>query len=66
MYNIMNENSSDVKTEERASLSCSKATRDKVRAYMEKRQARERYRVTHDLVIEEAIECLERRDGGKK
>ena len=62
----MQENKADVRKEDRASLSVSKETRDKVRAYIDKRQARERYRVTHDLVIEEAIECLERRDSGKK
>jgi len=51
---------SDVKKEDRTSLSVSKRTRDKVMAYIEERQAIERYRVTQDIVIEEAIECLER------
>lgn len=58
----MHESTFDMKKEDRASLSVSKDTREKVRAYMEKRQAKERYRVTHDLVIEEAIECLDRHD----
>jgi hypothetical protein len=57
---------SDVKKDDRASLSVSKLTRDKVNVYVEKRQAIERYRVTHDLVIEEAIECLEYRDKKRK
>jgi hypothetical protein len=61
----MQENKADVKKEDRASLSCSKSTRDKVRAYIDKRQTRERYRVTHDIIIEEAIECLLKRDGDK-
>ena len=61
----MQENKADVKKEDRASLSVSKETRDKVRAYIDKRQARERYRVTHDIVIEEAIECLLKRAGDK-
>jgi hypothetical protein len=58
----MQENKADVRKEDRSSLSVSKETRDKVRAYIDKRQARERYRVTHDLVILEAVECLERHD----
>jgi hypothetical protein len=61
----MNENTGDMKKEDRASLSCSKATREKIRVYIEKRQAKERYRVTHDIIIEEAIDCLERHDGDK-
>lgn len=51
---------SDVKKEDRTSLSVSKRTRDKVMAYIEERQAVERYRVTQDIIIEEAIECLGR------
>ena len=61
----MQENKADVRKEDRSSLSVSKETRDKVRAYIDKRQARERYRVTHDLVILEAVECLERHDKRK-
>jgi hypothetical protein len=58
----MHNNSIEMKKEDRASLSVSKETRDMVSAYIEKRQAKERYRVTHDVVIYEAINCLEQRD----
>ena len=43
-------------------LSVSRGTREKVQAYLAKRQERERYRVTQDLVIEDAINCLEKHD----
>jgi hypothetical protein len=56
----MHESTFGMKKEDRASLSVSRGTRDKVQAYVEKRQAKERYRVTQDIVIEDAIDCLER------
>jgi hypothetical protein len=58
----MQANTDEVKKEERASLSVSRHTRDKVQAYVEKRQVRERYRVTQDIVIEDAIDCLEKHE----
>jgi hypothetical protein len=66
----MQVNTDDVKISERTSLSVSKYTHAKVTAYMEKRQKDVRYRVTHDVIIDEAIDCLEKHDAhsgnGKK